>query len=148
MKQEWGIGDRKFQNDFRRRRMLFDCLVVGVTLYGVELFDWKERIQQKYITWCLGLEICTPGCMIEETKRDKIRIRVGQRAMQYKERIGNTKSVSILKECLREKEREATKTRNAQERREYLMRNGYSQAGIDQLRERNVNVVKNTKRKG
>ena len=107
---------------------------MGVTLYGVELFGWKERIeceriQQKYIRWCLGLERCTPGCMIlEETKRDKIRIRVGQRAMQYKERIGNTKSVSILKECLREKEREATKTTNIHERQEYLTRNGYSQA--------------------
>ena len=82
----------------------------------------------------------------EETKRDKIRIRVGQRAMQYEERIGNTTGVNILKECLRDKEREENKTRNTQ-RWEYLMRNGYSQADIDQLRERNVNVVKTLKAK-
>ena len=37
--------------------------------------------------------------------------------------------------------------KNTQERREYLMRNGYSKAGIDQLRERNINVVKTLKEK-
>ena len=37
MKQVWGIGERKFQDDFKRR-LMFDCLVVGVMLYGVELF--------------------------------------------------------------------------------------------------------------
>ena len=128
---------------------MFDYLVVAVMLYGVELFGWKERIeceriQQKYIRWCLDLERCTPGYMIlEETKRDKVRIR----AMQYEERIRNATGINILKECLGEKEREATKTKNTQERREYLMRNGYSQAGIDQLREWNINVVKTLKEK-
>ena len=68
--------------------MLFDYLVVGVMLYGI--FGWKgriecERIQQKY-RLRLGLERCTPSYIIlEETKRDKIRIRAGQRAMQYEE---------------------------------------------------------------
>ena len=56
--------------------------------------------------------------------------------------------INILKECLKEKEKEATKTRNTRERREeYLMRNGCRQAGIDQLRERNINVVKTLKEK-
>ena len=45
MKQVWGIGERKFEDDFKRRMMLFDYLVVGVMLYGVELFGWKERIE-------------------------------------------------------------------------------------------------------
>ena len=44
MKQVWGIGERKFQDDFKRRMMLFDYLIVGVMLYRVELFGWKERI--------------------------------------------------------------------------------------------------------
>ena len=55
--------------------------------------------------------------------------------------------MKILKECLKEKEREATKTKNIEERRKYLTRNGYSRAGIDQLRERNVNVIKTLKEK-
>ena len=91
-------------------------------------------MQQKYIRWCLGLKRCTPGYMIlEKAKGDKIRIRAGQRAMQYKERIRNATGMNILKECLKEKETEATKTKNIQERQECLMRNGYSQAGINQL---------------
>ena len=103
----------------------------------------QERNRQKYISWCLNLERCTPGYMIlVETKRNKIR--AGQRAMQYEERLRNAMGINILKECLKE-ERETTKIRNTQERREYLMKNGYNQAGIDQLRERNVNVVKTLK---
>ena len=67
--------------------------------------------------------------------------------MQYEERIRNAAGINILKECLKEKEEEATKTRNTRERWEYLIMNGYSQAGIDQRRERNVNVVKTLKEK-
>ena len=75
--------------------------------------------------------------ILEETKRNKNRIRAGQRAMQYEERIRNATGINILKEYILytrifvEKEKEAIKTRNTQERQEYLMRNGYSQAGID-----------------
>ena len=60
---------------------------------------------------------------------------------------GRATSINILKECLKGKKREATKTRNTQERREYLMKNGYSQAGKDQLRGQNVNVVEILKEK-
>ena len=91
---------------------------------GVQLFGWKERIeceriQQKYIRWCLGLERYTPGYMIlEETKRDQIRIRVGQRTMRYEERIRNATGINILKECLKEKKEEVAKTRNTEHSRE------------------------------
>ena len=78
--------------------------------------------------------------IIEETKRDKIRIRVGERAMQYEERTRNAMSMIILKESLKEEKREATKTKNIQKKQEYLMRNGYNRA--DQLRKPNVTVVK------
>ena len=59
VKQIWGIGERKFQDDFKRRMTPFDSLVVGVVSYRVELFNWKERIEcerilQKCIRWCLG----------------------------------------------------------------------------------------------
>ena len=51
-------------------------------------------------------------------------------------------SVNILKEYLREKEGETTKTMNMQERKEYLTWRGYRQASIDRLKEWYVNVVK------
>ena len=70
--------------------------------------------------------------------------------MQYEEKIRNSTDMNILNECLGKKKKEATKTKNIQERREYLTRNAYSRAGIDQIRERNVYVVKalNEKDKG
>ena len=54
MRQVWGIAERKFKDDFKRRMMLFDSLVLGVMMYGIELIGWKEsaemeRIQLKYI---------------------------------------------------------------------------------------------------
>lgn len=39
----WGIGGGKFKDDYKRRLILFDSLVVGVILYRIELFGWKER---------------------------------------------------------------------------------------------------------
>ena len=62
--------------------------------------------------------------------------------MQYEERTRNVTSINIIKEYLREKKRKTTKTKNTQEKRENLISNRYSQTGKDQLRERNVNVVK------
>ena len=82
---------------------------------------------------------------IRRNKKRQDQSKAGQRAMQYEERIRNATGINILKECLKEKEKEVNKTRNTQERREYLMRNGYSQAGIDQRTE--YKRGKNTKRK-
>ena len=42
--------------------------------------------------------------MLEETKRDKIRIRGEQRAMHYEERIRSATDMNIPKACLREGE--------------------------------------------
>ena len=44
-----------------------------------------------------------------------VRIRAGQRAMQYEERARNATGINIPKECLKEKEKEVTKKRNTQE---------------------------------
>ena len=107
MKQVWGIGKRKFQDDFKRRIMPFDYLVVGVMLYGIELFGWKERIereriQQKYIRSCLDLEICTPGYVSEMRSKSE----QGREQCNMKKEKRNITGMNILKECLKEKERE------------------------------------------
>lgn len=33
----WGIGERLFLDDFRRRLLVFDVLVANVMLYGLEM---------------------------------------------------------------------------------------------------------------
>ena len=89
MRQVWGIAERKFKDDFKRRMMMFDSLVLGVMMYGIELIGWKEstemeRIRLKYIKWTLGLDRCTPGYIVlAETNREKIRIIARRKAMKF-----------------------------------------------------------------
>ena len=64
-----GKEERKFKDDFKRRMMMFDSLVLGVMMYGIELIGWKEsaemeRIQLKYIKWTLGLDRRTSGYIV------------------------------------------------------------------------------------
>ena len=61
----------------------------------------------------MGLEKCTP-----ETKRDKIQIRAGKRAMQYEERIRNARDMNILKEYASKRTRERQSKQRTFERDE------------------------------
>ena len=50
----WGIGERYFRNDWKRRKMLFDAMCKSVLLYGVEIWGYKkyeeiEIVKKKYI---------------------------------------------------------------------------------------------------
>ncbi|KZC05356.1 hypothetical protein WN55_05905 [Dufourea novaeangliae] len=41
--QVWGIGKRRFKNDWEKRINLFDKLVWPVLAFGAEIWGWKER---------------------------------------------------------------------------------------------------------
>jgi len=41
MRRIWGLGERLFKDDFRRRMMLFRYFVLGVIMYGAEI--WNRR---------------------------------------------------------------------------------------------------------
>lgn len=121
---------------------MFDALLVGILLYGVELWGYKEReaverIQVKYIKCSLGLRIRTPNYLVlEETNRVKMSVYTGQRALRFEESVRSREGErNIVMECLKEKEKnKIQKTRSEKERDEYLKRNGYSQEGIELLR--------------
>jgi len=54
MRRVWSLGERLFKNVFKRRMMLFRYLVLGIIMYGAEIWRWKERgklevIQKKYV---------------------------------------------------------------------------------------------------
>ncbi|XP_054011936.1 uncharacterized protein LOC128894297 [Hylaeus anthracinus] len=108
---------------------MFDSLVLGVMLYGAEVFGWRERselegVQTKYIRWCLSLDFCIPKYMIlEGTKREKIRIRTGIKALRFEEKIRNGVGRELLKECLKEKET-AAESRGVKRRRERCSERG------------------------
>ncbi|KAH0821274.1 hypothetical protein GEV33_001517 [Tenebrio molitor] len=125
----WGIGERKFGHDFRRRIMMFDSLVKSVMMYGAEIWGWREQeglegVQGKYLKWVLGVDRETPGYIVmEETKRDGIRIEAGKRAIRFEERLIERGECRILQECLKEKRKEIGKG-VWKEREAYFERNG------------------------
>jgi hypothetical protein len=136
----WGIGERKFGHDFRRRIMMFDSLVKSVMMYGAEIWGWREQeglegVQGKYLKWVLGVDRETPGYIVmEETKRDGIRIEAGKRAIRFEERLIERGECRILQECLKEKRKEIGKG-VWKEREAYFERNGYAGAEIERMRE-------------
>jgi hypothetical protein len=136
----WGIGERKFGHDFRRRIMMFDSLVKSVMMYGAEIWGWREQeglegAQGKYLKWVLGVDRETPGYIVmEETKRDGIRIEAGKRAIRFEERLIERGECRILQECLKEKRKEIGKG-VWKEREAYFERNGYAGAEIERMRE-------------
>lgn len=75
LNQVWGIGEWEFKADFKMRMFLWESLVLGMLLYGVELWGFRERreverLQLKYIKWTLGLDMRTPDSA-EETEEGK-----------------------------------------------------------------------------
>jgi hypothetical protein len=136
----WGIGERKFGHDFRRRIMMFDSLVKSVMMYGAEIWGWREQeglegVQGKYLKWVLGVDRETPGYIVmEETKRDGIRIEAGKRAIRFEERVIERGECRILQECLKEKRKEIGKG-VWKEREAYFERNGYAGAEIERMRQ-------------
>jgi hypothetical protein len=82
----WGIGERKWGGDFRRRMMMFESMVESVLMYGAEIWEWKEqeeveRMQDKYLRWVLGVDRETPDHIVREAcKRSKPRVKAGKRA--------------------------------------------------------------------
>lgn len=144
MTQAWSIGQRKFKNNFKMRMFLFDKLVVSILMYGAEVWGWTEQTeiettQTKYIKWILGLNRQTPSYIIlEETKRNRLRIEASRRAMKYEEKIGKTVNKELLRECYRVMKRKETAGQEynkwEEKRKKFYENQGYSTTEIDRIR--------------
>ncbi|KAL6418089.1 hypothetical protein ACFW04_012823 [Cataglyphis niger] len=114
MGQVWGIGKRKFKNDWGRRLWLFNKLVWTVMGYGIEIWGWGERkelekLQEKYLRWMLGVKWGTTGYMVrEELQREKLRGRAGRRGWRFEKRLEEGRGSGIARRCW-EKLRERSK---------------------------------------
>ena len=49
MGQVWGIGKRRFKDEWRMREWMFDVLVWSVISCGVEIWGWKDRMSVQSI---------------------------------------------------------------------------------------------------
>jgi hypothetical protein len=39
----WGIGERKWGGDFRRRMMMFESMIESILMYETEIWGWKKQ---------------------------------------------------------------------------------------------------------
>ena len=126
----WGIGQRKFKNNFLIRMQLFKSLILPAITYGAEIFGWAmweaiELIQRKYLRWILGLDRGTKkSILMAETKAFPVYIEAGAKAARYEERIHNS-PCKILKECLKEVQNGKISSWSDM-RKKYCHRNGWS----------------------
>lgn len=127
MKATWGIRKRLFGGWHEKKIIIFDYLVKSILTQACEVWGWAEYRQletgqETYLRWILQLPWHPPGYLVlKETKRNKIWIETGKKALKFKGKIRNAGASTLLKECLQEKQKE----RNNQERTQYFRRNGW-----------------------
>ena len=106
--------------------------MVSVLLYGVKMWGWKEheeieRLHERYIRWTLGLDRCTSWYIVlKEMDREKIKIRTGNRAYKFEEKVLESQGRRIVKACLKEKELGIGGSKVWELREKYFNRNGWS----------------------
>jgi len=109
MRKDWGLGERIFKDDVRRRMMLYRYLLIEVL--GQKLGREREELevlQKKYIKWSLGLDTCTSDYKIYK-EMDKIRITAGYRAMKFEEKALKGDNRRLLIECIEVREKEKSR---------------------------------------
>ena len=126
----WGIGHRKFEDNFSIRMEMFKSLILPAITYGAEITGWSEwesieLTQRRYLRWILGLDRGTrKAVLMEETKTSPMYIETGVKAMKYEERIRNSPCL-ILRECLIEVHK-GLKNNWTDMRSKYCNRNGWA----------------------
>lgn len=138
--QVWGIEERRFRDDFRRRMLLFRYLVLGIVMYGAEVWRWRkgkelEGIQKKYIKWFLNLDSCTPEYIIyKETNVESIESIAGRRAVSFEEKALKDGDRKLIIECIKERKKRSMREGGGDEREGFYRQNGFSSEGIKRER--------------
>ncbi|XP_033180121.1 vicilin-like seed storage protein At2g18540 [Bombus impatiens] len=127
MKKTWSVGERTFKRDYKRRMRMFGALVESVALYGTEAWGWNieerlDRVKRRYVRWLLGLDTTTPNYNLrEECKIEEIREKALKRAIRYEEKALESKK-ELVKECIKERERNWGKGQEGKRARKRKMR--------------------------
>jgi hypothetical protein len=100
----WGIGERKWGGDFRRRMMMFESMIM---MYGAEIWEWKEQeeveiVVEKYLRGMVEVDREAPGYIVrEECKRNRLRVK----ARKFEDKMIGREECRILTKCWREKKK-------------------------------------------
>lgn len=146
IRKVWGLGERKFKGDYRKRKMLFDYLVKGVMCYAVEIWGWceykeLEKIQSDYLRWILKLDFCTPRYIVyRETDCKKLRVEWGRRAVKFEMKIEKWGEERLVKLCWLEKIENGGKDNYSTMRRKYYNRLGWSVENIEFRKQLNKDI--------
>jgi hypothetical protein len=72
----WGIGERNWRGEFKRRIMMFESMIESTLMYGAEIWGWKDQEEvEKYMRGVLEVNRETPGYIVrEECKRNRLRV--------------------------------------------------------------------------
>ena len=106
----WYKGKRNFENDQKKRKLIFAALSKSILLYGEEIWGFDEyeeieKIKKKYIKWVFELDRNTPDYVLRrELKENSLFIDTVERALKYEEKIIVEKNESLMMEILRRKE--------------------------------------------
>ena len=140
VRKVWGLGERKFKGDFRKRKMIFNYLVKSVMSYAAEIWGWREqkeleKIQMDYMRWVLKLDFCTPRYIVyKETDSKKLMCDWGRRAVKYEEKIYKQKDNRLTTMCWLEKLEKGEKDKYSMDRIAYFNRLGYSSLAVENIR--------------
>lgn len=127
MKKTWSVGERIFKRDYKRRMRMFGAPVESVALYGAEVWGWNieerlDRVKRRYVRWLLGLDTTMPNYILrEECKIEEIREKALKRAVRYEEKALESKK-ELVKECIKERERNWGKGQEGKRARKRKMR--------------------------
>lgn len=108
-----------------------------------------EGVEARYLKWSLGLEKSTPGYVVmEEIKRDKMRIRTAKLAVNFEEkaRAGHGRRRWVV-ECIKEREGRRVLTGGLSGREEYLRKCGVQEVDFEQWRGQGRCVAEELSRK-
>jgi hypothetical protein len=79
-------------------------------MYKAEILGWKEqeeveRVHENYLRGVLGVDGETPGYVV----RNRMRVKVGKKAANFKQKMDGREECSRLTECWREKKKDTEK---------------------------------------
>ncbi|KMQ90641.1 hypothetical protein RF55_9577 [Lasius niger] len=153
----WGIGKRRFAENWERRIWLCERLVGTVMEYGAEIWgwlDWREveAMQERWIKWTLGMDWCTPGYMVrEEIGKDKFRLAAGKRAVGFEKKLEEGKGGIWAKKCFWEIKGRVKEGRELKgwekERKKFFEVRGRKVEEMEERRERGERVYEGLEQK-
>jgi hypothetical protein len=91
----WGIGERKWGGDCRRRMMMFVSMIERILMYGQKFGDGRDKRR-----WVLGVDRETSSyIMREQCKRNRVRVKAGKIAAKLEYKIDRREKYRILTKC-------------------------------------------------